>query len=241
MLDADARRRLHANPLRILDSKNPAMQAMIEDAPKLIDFIEDASLAHFDGLQRLLADAGLAYEINPRLVRGLDYYNRTVFEWVATSDELGAQGTVAGGGRYDGLFELVGGKASFACGFAIGVERMILLLRAAGTSAAPAPLAYVVHSGEAAGPLAPARRGNAARCGPRGRRERRRRQFQVADEEGRCEWRAVGAHRRRRRSRDRHGGHQAAALGGRPDCSAGSPGAGPACFPFTVNGFARSD
>jgi histidyl-tRNA synthetase len=154
MLDADARRRLHANPLRILDSKNPAMQAMIEDAPKLIDFIEDASLAHFDGLQRLLADAGLAYEINPRLVRGLDYYNRTVFEWVSTSDELGAQGTVAGGGRYDSLFELVGGKASFACGFAIGVERMILLLRAAGAVAAPAPLAYVVHSGDAAGPLA---------------------------------------------------------------------------------------
>jgi histidyl-tRNA synthetase len=154
LLDGDAKRRLHANPLRILDSKNPAMQAMIEDAPKLIDFIEDASLAHFEGLKRLLADAGLAYEINSRLVRGLDYYNRTVFEWVATGDELGAQGTVAGGGRYDSLFELVGGKASFACGFAIGVERMILLLRAAGTTAAVNPLAYVVHSGEAAAPLA---------------------------------------------------------------------------------------
>ena len=97
---------------------------------------------------------GTRYEINPRLVRGLDYYNRTVFEWVATSDELGAQGTVAGGGRYDGLFELVGGKPSFACGFAIGVERMILLLRAAGATAAAAPLAYVVHSGDAAGLLA---------------------------------------------------------------------------------------
>jgi histidyl-tRNA synthetase len=154
LLDADAKRRLHANPLRILDSKNPAMQTMIEDAPKLIDFIEDASRVHFEGLQRLLADAGLGYEINPRLVRGLDYYNRTVFEWVATSDELGAQGTVAGGGRYDGLFELVGGKQSFACGFAIGVERMILLLRAAGVTAAAAPLAYVVHSGDAAGLLA---------------------------------------------------------------------------------------
>ena len=154
VLDGDAKRRLHANPLRILDSKNPAMQAMIEEAPKLIDFIEDKSLAHFDGLQRLLADAGLAYEVNPRLVRGLDYYNRTVFEWVATSAELGAQGTVAGGGRYDSLFELVGGRANFACGFAIGVERMILLLRAAGATAAPAPLAYVVHSGDAAGLLA---------------------------------------------------------------------------------------
>jgi histidyl-tRNA synthetase len=154
LLDATARRRLHANPLRILDSKNPAMQAMIEGAPKLVDYIADASLAHFEGLQALLTDAGLAFEINPRLVRGLDYYNRTVFEWVATGDELGAQGTVAGGGRYDSLFELVGGKPSFACGFAIGVERMVLLLAAAGAPVRPAPLAYVVHSGTAAGPLA---------------------------------------------------------------------------------------
>jgi histidyl-tRNA synthetase len=154
MLDADAQRRLHANPLRILDSKNPAMQALIEDAPKLIDYIEEASLAHFDGLRRLLEDAGLAYEINARLVRGLDYYNRTVFEWVATGGELGAQGTVAGGGRYDSLFELVGGKASFACGFAIGVERMILLLRAAGATAGATPLAYLAHTGDAAAPLA---------------------------------------------------------------------------------------
>jgi len=154
ILDADAKRRLHANPLRILDSKNPAMQAMIEQAPKLVDFIEDESRAHFEGLQSLLADAGLAFEINPRLVRGLDYYNRTVFEWVAASDELGAQGTVAGGGRYDSLFEILGGKGNFACGFAIGVERMILLLAAAGFAAESAPLAYVVHDGAAAGLLA---------------------------------------------------------------------------------------
>ena len=154
LLDADARRRLHTNPLRILDSKNERMQPMIEQAPKLIDFIEDASLAHFDALKVLLSDADLAFEINPRLVRGLDYYNRTVFEWVASSAELGAQGTVAGGGRYDSLFEQLGGKAGYACGFAIGVERMILLLRAAGGSPPPGPLAYVVHGGDAAGPLA---------------------------------------------------------------------------------------
>jgi histidyl-tRNA synthetase len=154
LLDADAQRRLHANPLRILDSKNKAMQSMIEAAPKLIDFIEDASRAHFEGLQSLLTDAGLAFVINPRLVRGLDYYNRTVFEWVAVSDELGAQGTVAGGGRYDMLFELLGGKRNFACGFAIGIERMILLLAARGATGAQAPLAYVVHDGAAAGLLA---------------------------------------------------------------------------------------
>jgi histidyl-tRNA synthetase len=154
LLDADARRRLHANPLRILDSKNPAMQAMIEDAPRLVDFIADASLAHFGELQSMLTGAGLAFTINPRLVRGLDYYNRTVFEWVATGGDLGAQGTVAGGGRYDKLFELVGGKPSFACGFAIGIERMILLLAAAGTKIATGPLAYIVHAGDRSGPIA---------------------------------------------------------------------------------------
>ena len=154
MLDADAKRRLHANPLRILDSKNQAMQPLLEAAPKLIDFIEDASLAHFDALQRLLRDAGLAFTINPRLVRGLDYYNRTVFEWVAKSDALGGQGTVAGGGRYDSLFELLGGAPNFACGFAIGVERMILLLKANGVAVAQSPLAYVVHAGDNAAPIA---------------------------------------------------------------------------------------
>jgi len=154
ILDEDARRRLHANPLRILDSKNPDMQAMIEEAPKLIDCIADASRAHFEALQTQLTDAGLAFEINPRLVRGLDYYNRTVFEWVATGGGLGAQGTVAGGGRYDNLFEVLGGKPSFACGFGLGIERMILLLQEAGTTAGASPLAYVVHSGADAAPLA---------------------------------------------------------------------------------------
>jgi histidyl-tRNA synthetase len=154
LLDADAKRRLHANPLRILDSKNPAMQAMIEEAPKLVDVIGDESRAHFESLQRMLSDAGLAYIVNPRLVRGLDYYNRTVFEWVATGSELGAQGTVAGGGRYDYLFEMLGGKRNFACGFAIGIERMILLLAAARAPARSAPHAYVVHDGVEAGELA---------------------------------------------------------------------------------------
>lgn len=154
LLDADAQRRLHANPLRILDSKNPALQPMLAAAPKLIDFIEDDSRAHFETLQRLLTEAGLAYTIDARLVRGLDYYNRTVFEWIDASGALGAQGTVAGGGRYDALFEILGGKPSFACGFAIGIERMILLLAAVGTQTSPAPLAYVVHAGDAAGTLA---------------------------------------------------------------------------------------
>lgn len=153
-LDTDARRRLHSNPLRILDSKNAAMQPLLEAAPKLVDFIADKSLAHFAALQTMLGDARVAFRINPRLVRGLDYYNRTVFEWVATSDALGGQGTVAGGGRYDNLFELLGGERNFACGFAIGIERMILLLQAGGAQAAPSPLAYVVHAGDAAAPLA---------------------------------------------------------------------------------------
>jgi histidyl-tRNA synthetase len=152
LLDEDARRRLHANPLRILDSKTPSMQAMIAEAPRLIDRLGPESRAHFDGLASALAGAGIAFEVDPRLVRGLDYYNRTVFEWI--TDRLGAQGTVAGGGRYDGLFEALGGKPTPACGFAIGVERMILLLQGAGATAADAPLAYVVHSGDAAGTLA---------------------------------------------------------------------------------------
>ena len=152
VLDEDARRRLHANPLRILDSKHEAMQPMIERAPRLVDVLGAASREHFDGLRRLLDDAGIPFEVNPRLVRGLDYYNRTVFEWI--TDRLGAQGTVAGGGRYDGLFEALGGKPTPATGFAIGIERMILLMQAAGVPAGDAPLAYVVHAGEAAGALA---------------------------------------------------------------------------------------
>ncbi len=154
LLDEDARRRLHANPLRILDSKNPAMQEMLGGAPRLIDRVGGEARAHFEGLCRALDDAGIAYAVDPRLVRGLDYYNRTVFEWVSAG--LGAQGTVAGGGRYDGLFAQLGGKPVPACGFGSGMERLVLLMREAGAEAACAsgPLAYVVHDGDAAARLA---------------------------------------------------------------------------------------
>ena len=153
LLDEDGRRRLHSNPLRILDSKNPALQDLCAGAPKLIDFLGPESLAHFEGVQRVLRDAGIPHSINPRLVRGLDYYNLTVFEWV--TDRLGAQGTVCAGGRYDGLVGQLGGKATPACGFAMGVERLIALIRdAGGEPAAPAPDVYVVHQGEAASRLA---------------------------------------------------------------------------------------
>jgi histidyl-tRNA synthetase len=130
LLDEDARRRLHSNPLRILDTKNPAMKAVVEAAPKLMDFLGEASLAHFNAVRAALDAVGLAYRINPRLVRGLDYYNLTVFEWI--TDKLGSQGTVCGGGRYDGLFEQLGGKATPAVGWGMGVERMLLLLDAVG-------------------------------------------------------------------------------------------------------------
>jgi histidyl-tRNA synthetase len=153
ILDEDAKRRLYTNPLRILDSKNPALQAMCAAAPKLIDHLGDASLAHFEGVQRVLRDAGIPFTINPRLVRGLDYYNLTVFEWV--TDRLGAQGTVCAGGRFDGLVGQLGGKATPACGFAMGVERLIALIRdAGGEPAAPAPDVYVVHQGDDATRLA---------------------------------------------------------------------------------------
>jgi histidyl-tRNA synthetase len=152
-LDDDSKRRLHANPMRILDSKNPALQTLIEAAPKPIDHLGTASRAHFEGLQQLLADLGIPYRLNPRLVRGLDYYNRTVFEWTTTM--LGAQGTVCGGGRYDPLVEQMGGKSTPACGFAIGVERLIELLREQGEAVASAACSvYVVHQGQAAGRLA---------------------------------------------------------------------------------------
>ncbi len=149
LLDADAGRRLQSNPLRILDSKNPAMQEMIEAAPKLIEYLGEESLAHFAGLQALLKDAGIPYRINPRLVRGLDYYNLTVFEWV--TDRLGSQGTVCAGGRYDGLIAQLGGKPQPACGFALGIERLLALWREQGGVAARiAPDVYVVHQGEQA-------------------------------------------------------------------------------------------
>ena len=148
LLDEDAKRRLHSNPLRILDSKNPAMQAMIEGAPKLLDFLGDGAARHFEALQGLLADAGLQFEVNARLVRGMDYYNRTVFEWV--SNAIGAQSTITGGGRYDGLFEQLGGKATPACGFGLGMERVLLAMQASGARAEQAPDAFVIHAGEAA-------------------------------------------------------------------------------------------
>lgn len=148
-LDAEAQRRLHTNPLRILDTKNPAMQALVEGAPTLIEFLGAESLKHFEDLQQLLKDAIIPYRINPRLVRGLDYYNLTVFEWV--SDELGAQGTVCAGGRYDGLIAQLGGKPAPGCGFAMGIERLLMLWQAQGNTNQPeAPDAYVVHQGDEA-------------------------------------------------------------------------------------------
>lgn len=149
MLDEDARRRLHANPLRILDTKNPAMQALVEAAPKLMDDLDEDSLAHFDAVQKLLHEFGIEYRINTRLVRGLDYYNRTVFEWV--TDKLGAQGTVCAGGRFDGLIEQLGGKPAPACGFAMGIERLLALLEAEGIQPeSRSPDVYLVHAGEQA-------------------------------------------------------------------------------------------
>ncbi|WP_116473643.1 histidine--tRNA ligase [Zobellella maritima] len=129
-LDDDSRRRMHTNPLRVLDSKNAQVQALLQDAPVLSDYFGEQTRAHFAGLQSLLTAAGIAFEINPRLVRGLDYYNLTVFEWVTES--LGAQGTVCGGGRYDGLVEQLGGQPTPAVGFAMGMERLVLLLDTLG-------------------------------------------------------------------------------------------------------------
>lgn len=148
ILDEDAKRRLHTNPLRILDTKNPRMQEMCQAAPKLLDVLGDESRKHFDGLCNILTQAGIAYTINHRLVRGLDYYNRTVFEWVTT--KLGAQGTIAGGGRYDTLVERIGGSATPACGFGIGLERVFLLMQEYGVTASNQPDLYLVNVGELA-------------------------------------------------------------------------------------------
>jgi histidyl-tRNA synthetase len=148
LLDEEAKRRLQTNPLRILDSKNPRMQAMCEAAPKLMDCLGEASRIHFEKLCQLLTDASIPYTINHRLVRGLDYYNRTVFEWVTT--KLGAQGTIAGGGRYDTLVERLGGSATPACGFGIGLERVFLLMQEYGVTANNAPDIYLVNVGEVA-------------------------------------------------------------------------------------------
>ena len=155
LLDADAQRRLHSNPLRILDTKNAAMQALVEAAPKLIDFLGEASLKHLDAVRAMLDAAGQPYRINPRLVRGMDYYNLTVFEWV--SDRLGAQGTVCGGGRYDGLIEMIGGKPGPAVGWGLGIERVLDLLQQSGIDVpASAPDAYVIVPDAAALPQASA-------------------------------------------------------------------------------------
>jgi histidyl-tRNA synthetase len=148
-LDADAKRRMHTNPLRVLDSKNPVVQAALKEAPVLMNFLGEASLAHFDGVKKLLALAGVPCTLNPRLVRGLDYYNLTVFEWV--TDKLGAQGTVCAGGRYDGLFEQIGGKPTPAVGYAAGVERLVSLWQDAGrVPAARQAQAYIIHQGDGA-------------------------------------------------------------------------------------------
>ena len=127
-LDEDSQRRLDTNPLRILDSKNQDTQTLLNDAPNFFDYLDDESKEHFDELRALLDAVGVTYEINPRLVRGLDYYSKTVFEWVTT--ELGSQGTVCAGGRYDGLVEQLGGKPTPAVGFAMGIERLVLMLEA---------------------------------------------------------------------------------------------------------------
>ena len=148
-LDDDSRRRLDSNPLRILDSKNPDMQPVIAGAPQLSEYLDADSRAHFDELCGLLDAAGIAYEVNPRLVRGLDYYSKTVFEWV--TDKLGAQGTICAGGRYDGLVEYLGGRGTPAVGFALGLERLIALLEACGIEPQGAnPHLYLVLSGDMA-------------------------------------------------------------------------------------------
>ena len=149
VLDADAQRRLHSNPLRILDTKNPAMQTMVNGAPQLLAYLGAESLAHFEGVQKILNHNNIPFTINPRLVRGMDYYNRTVFEWV--TDQLGSQGTVCAGGRYDSLFEICGGKPTPACGFAMGIERLLELMREGGEHITRNECdVYLVHQGETA-------------------------------------------------------------------------------------------
>ena len=153
LLDDEAKRRLHTNPLRILDTKNPALKGVVESAPRLIDFLGAESLAHFDGLRAILDANGIAYTINPRLVRGLDYYNLTVFEFV--TDRLGAQGTVCAGGRYDDLIAQIGGKPAPAVGWALGIERVLELVKEQGTAVPlPVPDVYAVVPDAAAMPLA---------------------------------------------------------------------------------------
>ncbi|KAA8995732.1 histidine--tRNA ligase [Affinibrenneria salicis] len=146
-LDEDCLRRMYTNPLRVLDSKNPQVQALLNDAPELTDYLDDESREHFAALGELLTRAGIPYKVNPRLVRGLDYYNRTVFEWVTSS--LGAQGTVCAGGRYDGMVEQLGGHATPAIGFAMGMERLVLLVQSVNADfrAEPGVDVYLISSG----------------------------------------------------------------------------------------------
>ena len=148
-LDEDGKRRLYANPLRVLDTKNPALQEIVAAAPSLLNYLGEESLKHFEAVQALLREAAVPYRINPRMVRGLDYYNRTVFEWTTT--RLGAQATFCAGGRYDGLIEQLGGKPAPACGFAMGMERVMLMWQE-GLEAGPlsSPDVYLVHQGEQA-------------------------------------------------------------------------------------------
>ena len=148
VLDEDCLRRMYSNPLRVLDSKNPEVQALLNDAPKLHDYLDEESREHFAGVCQFLDDAGISYRINQRLVRGLDYYNRTVFEWVTSS--LGAQGTVCAGGRYDGLVEQLGGRATPAVGFAMGLERLVLLVQSVVPDFEPVNKVdvYVISSGQ---------------------------------------------------------------------------------------------
>jgi len=144
-LDADALKRIETNPLRILDSKNPKMQDLLSKAPKIIDYLSKDAKDHFDGLCVLLSENNISYKINNRLVRGLDYYNRTVFEWI--TKDLGSQSAVAGGGRYDLLVENLGGSKTFACGFGIGIERIILLLEGNPSVINANPDIYIINLG----------------------------------------------------------------------------------------------
>lgn len=149
LLDEDSQRRLHKNPLRILDTKNPAMKELVENAPNLLDYLDEESKLHFESLKQRLDQIGIAYQINPRLVRGIDYYNRTVFEWI--TEDLGAQGTICAGGRYDGLVEQLGGRSTSACGFGIGLDRLQLLVEEQGLNKNETyPHAYLVMAGEQA-------------------------------------------------------------------------------------------
>jgi len=146
-LDEDSKRRLHKNPLRILDTKNPKMKELVENAPDLLDYLDDESKEHFEGLKQRLDTMGISYQINSRLVRGIDYYNRTVFEWI--TDDLGAQGTICAGGRYDGLVKQLGGKETPACGFGIGLDRLQLLVEEQGLNQSNTqPHIYLVMAGD---------------------------------------------------------------------------------------------